>query len=177
MPEIEHRRHSWREPPGEHLIQKGVDLARRVGDTMGAFDLVVTSDLPRAFETAIAMGYAVDRQEGLLSLFGQEKEEEVDWTRGAADLARVYALAGATARECDAQAELLRSIAAELPPNGRALVVSHGGVVEAGAVGLLPDKNFAEWGPACERCEGVLLQFVGERCSGADILRLPQGWQ
>lgn len=178
MPDIEHRRHSWREPPGHHLTQRGVDLARRVGETMGRFDLVVTSDMPRAFETAIAMGYAVDRQEAQLStFFGGEFEPEVDWTLGCAEFARGFALGGATARECRAQAGLLRSIAAGLPEGGRALVVSHGGVIEAGVVGLLPDMYFDDWGPACERCEGVLLHFEGTRCTGADILRLPEGWQ
>lgn len=56
---IEHRRHTMRAKPGQHLNQAGVDLARRVGDGMGRFDRVVTSRLPRAFETAIAMGYAI----------------------------------------------------------------------------------------------------------------------
>ena len=83
MAVIEHRRHSWREPPGQHLTQKGVELARRVGETMGRFDLVVTSDLPRAFETAIAMGYAVDREEPLLGRFGDDLAEEgVRWELG-----------------------------------------------------------------------------------------------
>ncbi|MBK8560881.1 hypothetical protein [Candidatus Amarobacter glycogenicus] len=101
MPEIEHRRHSWREPPGEHLTQKGVDLARRVGGTsMGRFDLVVTSDMPRAFETAIAMGYAVDRQEPVLGYAAPSWEDEVDWTLGCAEFARGFALGGATTRAC-----------------------------------------------------------------------------
>ena len=59
---LEHRRHSMRVQPGQHLNQAGVALARRVGETMGPFALVVTSTLPRAYETAIAMG----RQEGTI---------------------------------------------------------------------------------------------------------------
>lgn len=177
MPEIEHRRHSWREPPGEHLTKKGVNLARRVGGTMGRFDLVVTSDMPRAFETAIAMGYAVDRQEPVLGYAAPSWEDEVDWTLGCAEFARGFALGGATTRACQTQADLLRRIAAELPANGRALVVSHGGIIEEGAVGLLPQKSYAGWGLACERCEGVLLHFEGERCTRAELLRLPAGWQ
>ena len=72
MPEIEHRRHSWRSPTGVHLTQQGVELARRVGETMGKFDIVITSDLPRAFETAIAMGYAVDSQAKALAKIDAE---------------------------------------------------------------------------------------------------------
>ena len=56
---IEHRRHTMRVTPGDHLSRAGVDLARRVGETMGRYDLVVTSPVARAFETAIAMGFTV----------------------------------------------------------------------------------------------------------------------
>ena len=177
MPEIEHRRHSWREPPGEHLTQKGVDLARRVGEAMGRFDLVVTSDMPRAFETAIAMGYAVDRQEPVLGYAAPSWEDEVDWTLGCAEFARGFALGGATTRACRAQADLLRRIAAELPANGRALVVSHGGIIEAGVAGLLPRYDYSDWGLSCERCEGVLMRFDGINCVDAGLLRLPDGRQ
>ena len=173
MPIIEHRRHSWRQPGGEHLTQQGVDLARRVGKTMARFDLVVTSDLPRAFETAIAMGYAVDRQEPLLSLLGKGVDEEVDWELGCAAFAAAYKLCKATTLACRMQAAFLRSIAAALAPQGRALIVSHGGIIEEGVVGLLPDHDYSTWGPACERCEGVRLAFEGDVCLSAELLRLP----
>ena len=173
---IEHRRHSWREPPGEHLTQKGVSLARRVGETMGAFELVVTSGLPRAFETAIAMGYAVDRQEELLGEDGG-LADEIDWTLGCAEFARRFRQGMRVANACHVQAELIRAIATALPEGGRALLVSHGGIIEQGVVGLLPDLPFETWGPAFERCEGALLRFEGATCIGAEPLRLPAGWQ
>ena len=44
---IEHRRHSMRTKPGQHLSQAGVDLARRVGArNCDAFDKVYTSHGP-----------------------------------------------------------------------------------------------------------------------------------
>jgi len=67
---IEIRRHSIRSKPGEHLSQQGVTLARLVGENLGPFDKVITSTLPRAFETAIAMGFAVDEQLELLGSTG-----------------------------------------------------------------------------------------------------------
>jgi broad specificity phosphatase PhoE len=176
MPLIEHRRHSWREPPGAHLTQKGVDLARRVGETMGTFDLVVTSDLPRAYETAIAMGYAVHRQEPRLGDDGNVGDE-VDWTLGCVEFARAFPLGKGVTKACLAQAGLLRAIAASLPPEGRALLVSHGGIIEQGVVGLMPEYSFGSWGPAFERCGGVLLRFEADTCVGAEPLRLPPGWQ
>jgi hypothetical protein len=47
---------------GRHLSQAGVDLAWRLGETMEPYELVVTSPVARAFETAIAMGFAEDEQ-------------------------------------------------------------------------------------------------------------------
>jgi broad specificity phosphatase PhoE len=63
MRRIEVRRHSITEKSrgsGSHLSQEGVALARRVGSSLGSFASVVTSASPRAIETALAMGYAVD---------------------------------------------------------------------------------------------------------------------
>ena len=54
------RRHTMRRKPGQHVSQDGIDLARLVGAESGPFNLVVTSPVPRAVETAIAMGFEVD---------------------------------------------------------------------------------------------------------------------
>jgi broad specificity phosphatase PhoE len=47
---------------GSQLSQEGVALAREVGASMGPFVCVVTSVVPRARETAVAMGFAVDHE-------------------------------------------------------------------------------------------------------------------
>ena len=55
------RRHAQRQDRSDdqsHLSQAGVNAARHVGESSGDFDLVVTSRLPRAVETAIARGIA-----------------------------------------------------------------------------------------------------------------------
>ncbi len=70
MKTIEIRRHTYRTKPGQHLSQQGVTLARHVGEGIGPFARVVTSTVPRAFETAIAMGFAVDEQNELMSSYG-----------------------------------------------------------------------------------------------------------
>jgi hypothetical protein len=134
---------------------------------------VVTSQLPRAFETAIAMGFAVDEQQQLLSRMGEDVDAEVDWTLGFPEWSRALARGGAAARFAREQAALLRQIAGALPAGGRALVVSHGGIVEAGAVGCLPDADHAAWGGACGYCEGVRLAFDGDQCVGIEVLRVP----
>ena len=79
MKTIEIRRHSIRSKPGDHLNQQGVTLARLVGENLGPFDRVITSTLPRAFETAIAMGFAVDEQVELMNTYGSDVENEAPW--------------------------------------------------------------------------------------------------
>lgn len=60
---LEVRRHSFRKQGGgSQLSQVGVEYARRLGVTMGSFAYVATSVSPRARETAIAMGFAVDQE-------------------------------------------------------------------------------------------------------------------
>jgi len=158
--------------PGQHLSQEGVDLARRIGETMGRFDRVVTSTVPRAFETAIAMGYAVDEQREEFGLVPDQVGREVDWQRGCAEFQRAARRGGATARYVSEQGRLLRQLVELLPEGGRALVISHGGIVEAGAVGCLPDFDFSSWSKSAGYCEGVRLRFDGGRFVDAGLLRV-----
>ena len=62
MRTLEVRRHTMRRKPGEHLSQDGINLARLVGDQSEPPSLVVTSDSPRALETAIAMASRCTRR-------------------------------------------------------------------------------------------------------------------
>ncbi|MBW3589802.1 MAG: histidine phosphatase family protein [Actinobacteria bacterium] len=171
MRAIEHRRHSMRHKPGEHLNQTGVDLARRVGNNIGPFDLVITSTTPRAFETAIAMGFAVNEQLPSLETLPAGFEDEVDWDAGY--MAFPDAMAkfpdGAVATYARSMRELHIKIAGRLQEGASALVISHGGVVEASAVGCLPDGDFEGW-PGCDYCEGVRLTYDGGKFTGVELL-------
>jgi broad specificity phosphatase PhoE len=172
MPEIEHRRHSIRSDSSGHLTQEGVDLARRVGESMGHFDLVVTSKRTRAVETAVSMGYAVNRHDDNLADLPNAAEFEVGGDLSCLGASRAFPRGGEVTKTCLKQAAILRGIASELTPDGRALVVSHGGIIELGVVGLLPHLDYSTWGDAFERCEGVRLRFDGDVCVSAEPLRL-----
>jgi broad specificity phosphatase PhoE len=169
---LEVRRHTMRTRPGKHLSQDGVTLARAVGEGIGPFDRVVTSTLARAFETAIAMGFAVDSRVEALAILGDGVEEEVDWTRGFPAWSRALGRDGAAAAAMRRQAAAWREIVASMPEGGSVLAISHGGIIEAGAVGCLPDADHAAWGRALDYCEGVRLAFDGARFVEARILRL-----
>ena len=57
---------------------------------------------------------------------------------------------------------------------GRALILSHGGFIEASAVGCMPDADHESWGPSCNYCEGVRLTSSDHgRFTDCEILRVP----
>ena len=169
---LELRRHTMRTKPGQHLSQAGVSLARNVGEGLGPFERVITSTLPRAFETALAMGFAVDEQFDLLSAMPLDADEEIAWDAGFALLAQAVKRGGAVALYAGQLATLHYNIVQNLPENGRALVVSHGGIVELTAIGCLPDADYSTLGPGCDYCEGVLLTFEHDRFTAIEVLRV-----
>lgn len=170
---IEHRRHSMRTKPGQHLSQAGVDLARRVGEEMTAFDKVYTSIIPRAFETGIAMGYAVDYQVGLLASMPSDVEVPFDVGFGGFSATIRQHPASAVANFARELAAFHGNVAMSLPDGGRALVISHGGFIEASAVGCLPDADHESWGRSCNYCEGVRLTYDEGRFTACEVLRVP----
>jgi broad specificity phosphatase PhoE len=172
MKTLEIRRHSIRMKPGDHLSQQGVTLARLVGQNLGPFDRVVTSTLPRAFETAIAMGFAVDETNELMSTYGNAVEHEAPWPLSLAGYAEAVGKGGAAWRYAtqllDAYTKLVDYIA-----DGRAaLVINHGGIVEMGAVAALPNADHVKWGSHFECCEGVRLFWDNGQFMDAEILRV-----
>lgn len=70
-----------RRKQGAHLSREGIELARLVGSTSGPFSLVVTSTIPRAVETAIAMGFEVHETLDALRHLPSEVFDEVGWPR------------------------------------------------------------------------------------------------
>ncbi|MCB9452009.1 MAG: phosphoglycerate mutase family protein [Anaerolineaceae bacterium] len=169
---LEMRRHTMRIKPGQHLSQAGVTLARRVGETMGSFERVITSTIPRAYETALAMGFAVDEQLDELGMMDEGVDAEVSWDEGFASWGVALKRDGAAAAYSRKHGEFLRSVVASLSDGGAALVVSHGGILEAGAVGCLPDADHVTWGRYCSWCEGVRLAFEGGKFVSIEILRV-----
>src|SRR5262245_36397550 len=168
MKTLEIRRHSIRKSGGgSQLSQAGVDYARRLGASLGPFALVVTSVVPRARETAIAMGFAVDYE--LVSLVSDEEmyaelESNRCWeaSQPFPALARLIAAKGATWRYGHALVALWRDIVTAIPEGAAALVIGHSGDLEIGLVTCFPRADHAEWGGFFGMCEGARLIFAGE---------------
>ncbi|MBE0669271.1 MAG: phosphoglycerate mutase family protein [Anaerolineales bacterium] len=172
MKTLEIRRHSIRSQPGDHLNQLGVTLARLVGQNIGPFDRVVTSTLPRAFETAIAMGFAVDEQSEMMSTYGREVEKEAPWPLSFADYAETVLGGGASTKYAHKLAKYYAGIMGYIAESRSALVINHGGVLELGVVGCLPGFDFSPWGGPVEYCEGARLYWDKNKFVNGEVLRV-----
>ncbi len=175
MRQVVVRRHAERQDRSNnqsHLSQAGVDLARRVGGSSGGFDLVVSSPLPRALETAIAMGFAVDKLLPALEGLTPAIEAEVPWDAGYNAWAGAYRNGVAVKSYADHLARALRALAERVPDGGFVLAITHGGMVEACAVGSAPDTDFAAWRGNAGYCEGVSLEYDDDWRCNARILSI-----
>jgi len=170
---LEIRRHSIRSPLSEHLNQKGVMLARRIGQTIGPFDLVATSMHHRAFETAIAMGFAVDEQSESLNTYGHDVEREAPWPQPYSNLAEAVKQEGAAAKYARKLAHYYTAMLGLVSDGGSALVINHGGVAELGVIGCLPDLDYSNWGGPVSYCEGARLFWDDGKFVKAEVLRVP----
>jgi broad specificity phosphatase PhoE len=179
MKRLEIRRHGCRKQGGgSQLSQAGVDYARRLGASMGPFAYVVTSVVPRARETAIAMGFAVDQE--IVTLASDEGVfAELEASRWGASkqplaaLAEVIARKGATWRYASALIAGWRDILTPLPEGATALLIAHSGELEIALVTCFPNADHVAWGAPFAPCEGARLVFGGDpaRFTSAEILR------
>ncbi|MBI5946300.1 MAG: hypothetical protein HY864_18215 [Chloroflexi bacterium] len=156
----------------EHLNQKGVMLARRIGQHLGPFERVVTSTHHRAFETAIAMGFAVDEQNELVSTYGREVERNAPWPQPFANYVEIVKQDGPAAGYARKLAQYYVDMMDDVSENGSALVINHGGVVELGVIGCLPNFDFSTWGDPVGYCEGARLFWADGRFVNAEVLRV-----
>jgi broad specificity phosphatase PhoE len=160
---------------GSHLSAEGVALARAVGAGLGPFAHVVTSTSPRAIETAIAMGWAVDDTVDMPSGYVPGEVEHHDqwgwpqpYVRYAELIARGTGLAAVAAEHRRIWTEAVGSV----PEGGGALVVSHGGSIESALVRCLPGADHASWGMAFGHLDGVRLDFEDGRFTRARLRRV-----
>jgi broad specificity phosphatase PhoE len=168
MKTLEIRRHSLRKSGGgSQLSQAGVDYARTLGASLGPFAQVVTSVVPRARETAIAMGFAVDYElvtlitdDDLYAEMERSRWWEADYPFAA--LARLMVTNGATWRYGHAMVALWRDILTAIPDGSAALVIGHSGDLEIALVACFPQADHAAWGGQFGICEGARLTFAGD---------------
>lgn len=185
MRQIEIRRHAYTKRGaargrGSHLSAEGVALARAVSKETGSFALVLTSEVPRTLETAIAMGYAVDDiltipadlGTAAMAVIGHHERWTWDrpWVRFAALVRQPGPVADLGTWLCTAWENALASI----PGDGRVLVISHGRIIEVGVMACLPGlpaADLATWGEPLQHCEGVEMSYGNGRFDHPRVIR------
>ncbi len=155
-------------------------MARKIGKQMGPFDCILTSQIPRTVETALAMGFAVDEQWEALGAIPAEVFEEIGhqerWTWAAPfrTFAEVISRDGATAHMGKHQQALWVKALESVPTNGNVLILSHGRIIEAGLVTCVPDEDFSRWGAPFHHCEGVRMKYHEGRFTDVQLLRIEE---
>jgi broad specificity phosphatase PhoE len=79
---------------------------------------------------------------------------------------------GSVARLARRQADLWRHVVEEAADGAKAMVISHGGLIEPGLVAALPDVAMHSLGTAFAHCEGVTLAYDGEMFLQAVLHRI-----
>jgi broad specificity phosphatase PhoE len=145
---------------GSHLSAEGVVLARTVGESLGPFAYVLASASPRAIETAVAMGFAVDDTVELPSGYVPGEVDHHDqwrWPRPYETYAELVACQGGLAAVAEAHRSAWTQAAEAVADGAAVLVVGHGGGIEPGLVACLPDADHASWGEPLRHCDGARL--------------------
>jgi broad specificity phosphatase PhoE len=178
---LEVRRHSLTKKGsargrGSHLSAEGVALARAVGESLGPFAAVVTSASPRATETALAMGFAVDDAVELPSGYvpGEvDHREQWGWPHPYRIYAELLGRGGGLATVAEAHRCIWTRVVEAVPDGAAALVVAHGGGIEPGLVACLPDAGHESWGAPLGHCDGARLGFDQGRFISVQFHRVP----
>jgi broad specificity phosphatase PhoE len=178
---LEVRRHSLTKKGagrgrGSHLSAEGVALARLVGASLGPFASVVTSTSPRAIETALAMGFAVDDTVELPSGYvpGEvERHQQWRWPRPYRAYAELLGRASGLAEVAETYRAAWTRVVQALPEGAAGLVVGHGGGIEPALVVCLPDADHGSWGAPFGHCDGARLEFEDGRFVSVQFRRAP----
>ena len=180
---VEVFRHSKRSEE-KGLSQEGRDLARRARVLLAPhYDLCVSSPKQRARETLEALGfnrYEVDKAFTVVNPWEPFDTQitALAQARGIIPLAACWELPEALnflRRQGMAFLGAVQRISHRLPEGGRALVVSHGGILEAAALLGCSRYHLDEIGGEISFCEGVVFVFESEALKGVEVKRLPTG--
>lgn len=172
MRTLVHLRHAEREAGGVHLTTEGRRAAERLGRGLGRFDRVVASSKPRAVETVRALGLDVDAVLPELEALPAPVARWVDRAapRSFSDYVSLVGRVAEVRRHAQALAAGWGDQLAALDEGARLLLVSHGGVIELGAVGALGAATRG-WGACLGLLEAVQLDREPTGWAGGHVMR------
>jgi broad specificity phosphatase PhoE len=181
MKYVEVFRHS-RRGEGKGLSEEGRALARRARALLAAhYDLCISSPKERARQTLEALGfvrYEIDDAFTAKNPWApfDAQATKLAQERGIIPLAACWEIPEALQylrMQGETFLAALRRVSRRLPDEGRALVVSHGGILEAAALLGCPRYDLDEIGGEITFCEGVTFKFEGEKLVAIEVKRLP----
>lgn len=153
---LRHAERQDRSDNASHLSPLGIEQARKARSGFERFDMVVTSPLPRAVETAVAMGFAVTRTHPGIQEIGERILDHVGWNEGYTAWAAARHEVPVVHSYVEYVGSLLGDWLEELPDGGSLLVIAHGGIVEALATGLCGDASWTTPGASAGYAEGFV---------------------
>jgi len=179
---VEVFRHSKR-GDAKGLSEEGRELARRARSLLAPhYDLYISSPKERARETLETFGfehYEVDEAFTAVNPWEpfDAQVSKLAKERGVIALAACWEIPEALnylRLQGETFLSAVKRLARKLPEEGRALVVSHGGILEAAALHGCAHYQLDELGGEIAFCEGVVFKFDGEKLAGVDVKRLPR---
>ena len=178
---VEVRRHSLR-GEGKSLSADGVALAQRAAEgLLGNYQACYTSPKTRGIETLEAFGlpeHTAVPEFGTLpaNLESYAAHVKALHDRTGCTLLEAYLAIPAThlALEAFGQAFFgkVLEIGESLHPRHNALIVSHGGSIEAAVLAAMPDWSLKDLGGELAECEAALFVFRSKVFMKVDFIRL-----
>jgi broad specificity phosphatase PhoE len=168
---------------GKGLSEEGRELALRARVfLLPHYDLCVSSPKERARETLEVFGFERYEVDEAFTAINPWEPYDAEVTklakeRGTIPLAACWEIPEALnylRMQGETFLGAVRRVARGLPEEGRALVVSHGGILEAAALHGCARYDLAELGGEVGFCEGVVFKLDGENLAGIEVKRLPK---
>ncbi len=182
MKYVEVMRHSKR-GAGKGLSEEGRELALRARVLLAPrYDLCVSSPKERARETLECLGFERYELDEAFTAVNPWEPFDAEVTklaklRGSSALAACWEIPEALSYlklQGETFLGAIKRIARKLPEEGRALVVSHGGILEAAALHGCARYDLAELGGEIGFCEAVVFKLEGEKLAGVEVKHLPK---
>jgi broad specificity phosphatase PhoE len=182
MKHVEVFRHSKR-GAGKELSEEGRELALRARALLAPhYDLCVSSPKERARETLEVLGFERYEVDEAFTAVNPWEPYDAEVTRlakerGIIPLAACWEIPEALSylrMQGETFLAAVKRIARKLPEEGRALIVSHGGILEAAALHGCPRYHLDELGGEIGFCEAAVFKLDGENLAGIEVKRLPK---
>ena len=169
MIEFQIRRHSI-QGNSKHLSSTGVKLAKLQNEK--PFDLVITSPIQRAMETAIALGSAITETHEILGFLPKEVQVSVPYSAGFQAFKSAIK-SFPEVDQCRQKYEIFfRACLSNLESGQRALFISHAGAVEMLIFACLPNIDLNLLPHSVSQLEGASITYDGLQFKLNAVLRV-----